>query len=563
MNIRLHGLTTILSALVVLTAPTAVLAQDNLVTGELITTVNSGTPGKGGEVTFAVTRDITNWNVTSALGNNAVVRTVTLPIVPSAFMVQPDFTLKMNTDLLESAELTSTDPQTVVYRIREDAVWSDGVPITGDDFIYFWKTQNRRDCPECLINGSYGHDFIETLEQDETGKVVTATFSEPFLGWQGLFMFLYPAHLAEKHGDIAESYNNFLSNEVPAWSGGPYMVESFDPGQLVTLVPNPKWYGEKGPYLDKLKFRIITDSTQQLTALENGEVDVIYPQGATQDMVEQAAGLDYLGIDFQMNPSANWYFMGLNSKAGPMSDIALRKAVLTAIDAGDLKAKTADPYLRNWPHMGSVMFLPNQAGYADRRGARGYGTGDVEKAKGILSEAGYKLSGGSLLDPSGKPVSTLRLGFSPGYPAADDMARLITGYIAPLGLKTDLLTGPNATADYLLSGNFDLYLSYFSQQVFPAVKAGQIFLRDAGPNYFGFNDPKIEEIIGKAAAASSIEESAAILSEADELAMDYAALFPIYQLPTALIYKEAILNLRDNPNQLGPAYNTAEWGLAE
>ena len=129
MNIRLHGLTTILSALVVLTAPTAVLAQDNLVTGELITTVNSGTPGKGGEVTFTVTRDITNWNVTSALGNNAVVRTVTLPIVPSAFMVQPDFTLKMNTDLLESAELTSTDPQTVVYRIREDAVWSDGTEI--------------------------------------------------------------------------------------------------------------------------------------------------------------------------------------------------------------------------------------------------------------------------------------------------------------------------------------------------------------------------------------------------------------------------------------------------
>jgi len=323
----------------VFTAPAAVLAQDNLVTGESITTVNPGTPGKGGEVTFTVTRDITNWNVTSALGNNAVVRTVTLPIVPSAFMVQPDFTLKMNTDLLESAELTSTDPQTVVYRIREDAVWSDGVPITGDDFIYFWKTQNRRDCPECLINASDGHDFIETLEQDETGKVVTATFSEPFVGWQGLFMFLYPAHLAEKHGDIAESYNNFLSNEVPAWSGGPYMVESFDPGQLVTLVPNPKWYGEKGPYLDKLKFRIITDSTQQLTALENGEVDVIYPQGATQDMVEQAARLDYLGIDFQMNPSANWYFMGLNSKAGPMSDIALRKAVLTAIDAGDLKAK--------------------------------------------------------------------------------------------------------------------------------------------------------------------------------------------------------------------------------
>ena len=130
--------TLLFSSLFLATLPAG--AQDNLGTGDDLREVNSATPKAGGEVTYTLSRDMTNWNVTSALGNNAVVRSATLPLVPSAFVVQPDFTLAMNTDLLESAELTSTDPQVVTYKIRPEAVWNDGTPISGEDFIYLWKT---------------------------------------------------------------------------------------------------------------------------------------------------------------------------------------------------------------------------------------------------------------------------------------------------------------------------------------------------------------------------------------------------------------------------------------
>ncbi len=538
----------------------AVTAQQNLITGPDLKAVNSGTPSKGGEVTYTISRDMTNWNVTSALGNNAVVRSTTLPLLPSAFVVKPDFTLALNTDVLESAEVVSVDPQVVVYTIRKEAVWSDGTPITGDDFVYLWKTQNRRDCADCKINAPDGHDLISKIELDATKKTVKATFSKPFVGWKGLFMFLYPAHLAAQHGTLAESYN-WLSNTVPTWSGGPYMIQSFVPGQLVTMVPNPKWYGKQGPYLDKLKFRIITDPALQLTALENGEVDVIYPQGTTQDLVQQAADLDYMNVDFQMNPAANWYFAAMNLKGTPTADIAVRKAIMTAINRDEVKAKTADSYLKNWPHMGSVMFLPSQAGYQDREVKYGWGSGNIETAKKILSEAGYKIVGGALIDPKGTAVPSMRLVFPPGYPAIADIAKLIGTYIAPLGMKLDYATGPNSTADYVLSGNFSIYMSYFSQQVFPAVKAAQVWKTGAGQNYMGFSNPTVDKLIDEAVETPDAGKSAELLAKADDLVLENAVVMPIYQLSTALIYSDKITNLRDNPNQLGPTTNTSEWGL--
>lgn len=546
-----------------LAAGSIAVAQENLITGPDLKAVNSGAPGKGGEVTYTISRDMTNWNVTSALGNNAVVRSTTLPLLPSAFIVQPDFTLKLNDDLLESAEVVSTHPQVVVYKIRNEAVWSDDTPITGDDFIYLWKTQNRRDCPDCKINAADGHDLIAKIELDPSKKIVTATFSKPFVGWKGLFMFLYPAHLAAQHGTLAESYNDWLSNTVPTWSGGPYMVESFVPGQLVTMVPNPKWYGKQGPYLDKLKFRIITDPALQLTALENGEVDVIYPQGTTQDLVQQASELDYLNVDFQMNPAANWYFAAMNLRGTPTADIAVRKAIMTAINRDDMKAKTADSYLKNWPHMGSVMFLPSQQGYEDRTVKYGYGSGNTEAAVKILKEAGYKIENGTLIDPKGAPVPAMRLVYPPGYAAIADIAKLIGTYIAPLGMRLDYATGPNSTADYVLTGNFSIYMSYFSQQVFPAVKAAQVWKTGAGQNYMGFADQKVDTLIDDAIAKTDPAESAALLAKADDIVLDNAVVFPIYQLSTALIYADRIVNLRDNPNQLGPTTNTSAWGVKQ
>jgi peptide/nickel transport system substrate-binding protein len=538
------------------------IAQDNLVTGDDINTVNTGTPSTDdGEITYTIARDIVDWNVTSARGNNPVVRSINLPIVATAFRTRPDFTFELNSDLLVSAEITGTDPQVVVYTIREEAVWNDGTPITGDDFIYIWQTHNGRDCTGCLINARDGYDLVEAIDQDETGKVVTVTFNTPYVAWQGLFMFMYPAHLAAQHGSLEESYNGFLSTEMPTWSAGPYQVDSFDPGQLVTLVPNPNWYGEETPHLSRLMFRIITDPSQHMTALENGEVDVIYPQGATQDTVQQAQELSYLDIVYQANPSANWHFVGLNLDDPALADITLRKAILTAIDVADIKAKTIDPFLDSWTRMESVMFLPSQLGYEPVTQSLGHGSGEVEAALSLLTEAGYKLEGERLIDPSGAVVPPLKLVYPTGVPIFDDFAVLIGNYLREIGIGTEVITGPNTTAEYVLKGNYSLMLNYYSQTVYPATKAEQIWTTDAPQNYGRYSNSEVDDLIERSQAAPTAEESATLLQRADRIIQEHAHQLPLFQVPTALIYRSHIVNLRDNPNQIGPLYNAGEWGV--
>ncbi|HEY2063450.1 MAG TPA: ABC transporter substrate-binding protein, partial [Amycolatopsis sp.] len=102
----------------------------------------------GGDVTFAIEKNIPNWNVVSAEGNVFETGMVTKGILPYTFYATPDLKPVLNKDFIESADITSSNPQVVTYKLNPKAVWSDGTPFSADDFIYNWKTQNGKDCPD-------------------------------------------------------------------------------------------------------------------------------------------------------------------------------------------------------------------------------------------------------------------------------------------------------------------------------------------------------------------------------------------------------------------------------
>ena len=95
-------------------------------------TANSGTPAKGGTVTHTIEKNITNWNPETADGNTFDFIQVLNMIYPNLFLYLPDVSVKLNTDILVSATQTNTSPETIVYKIQPNAVWSDGVPINAD-----------------------------------------------------------------------------------------------------------------------------------------------------------------------------------------------------------------------------------------------------------------------------------------------------------------------------------------------------------------------------------------------------------------------------------------------
>jgi peptide/nickel transport system substrate-binding protein len=530
-------------------------------------TCNSADAGElrqGGEITYAIEKNIPNWNLISSQGNVQETGYVLRGVLPATFYTQPDLTVAMNRNLLESAEVTSTDPQTIVYRIKENAVWSDGTPITAEDFSYNWKVQNGRDCPDCSVATTAGFDLIGSIEGSDGGKTVTVTMTRPFTDWKQMWASggpIYPAHVAALHGDLttpaglAESFDWFGAN-MPAFSGGPYEIENFQNNKSVTLVPNPEWYGPVPP-LDRLIFRIITDANQEPTALQNNEVQIIYPQPQV-DLVQQVR--DIPGVSSYIGLGLTWEHFDLNLANPFLASEPLRDAMFTAVDRQAIIDKTVGQFTDKAVPLNNHNFMPQQDGYEDVITETGQGSGDIEKAKRILTDAGYRIEGGQLFTPDGQPVPPMRIRYTVGNPIRQTECELFAQQVKPLGLTVNVVSTDDlgATTDL---GDYDIIVFAWVASPFPFAGAVQNWTTGQASNYGNYSNPEVDRLINEANSTADEATASKQLNEANRLMAEDAYVLPLYQKPTFIAMYDNIANVRNNSSLDGPLYNVGDWGL--
>jgi peptide/nickel transport system substrate-binding protein len=97
---------------------------------------------QGGTLNYAADQEPTGFNNNTSKDNGTSVANIIINVFPQVFDLNPDYSVSLDTDLMESAEQTSDNPQTIVYKIKQNANWSDGTPVSADDFIYLWKNLN-------------------------------------------------------------------------------------------------------------------------------------------------------------------------------------------------------------------------------------------------------------------------------------------------------------------------------------------------------------------------------------------------------------------------------------
>jgi len=244
---------------------------------------STSTVKSGGSLTFALDEDVAGFNVLQADDTEFVLQEILDQVWPMTYVTQPNLTLKLNTDLVTSATLTKSNPQTVVYQINPKATWSDGVPINAQDFIYNWQSQSGNPTFKDLGGKAFlaastsGYSSVKSVTGSNNGKTVTVVFSKPYSDWKALWGAggtpIIPAHIAQKVG-----FNNGFQNFGPAVqvSGGPYMIQSYSKGQDLVEVRNPHYWGTPGK-LSKIVFRFILDDSQIPPAMQNGEVNLASP----------------------------------------------------------------------------------------------------------------------------------------------------------------------------------------------------------------------------------------------------------------------------------------------
>jgi len=546
-------------------------------TSSNVNSINTATPKQGGRLDYTIEKDIQDWNLNTVNGNTFDTSVVLNVVYPQVWIPNPDTsTLTLNTDLTPSVTQTSTSPQTIVYKVNPNAVWSDGQPINANDFIYAWKTQNGKDCPACEAASTTGYDQIQSITGADNGKTVTVVFSKPFSDWKALFgagYGLLPAHLC-KCGDmtdkttLAKSFNTTLDKTAPKFSGGPYVITKFQSNTAVTLAPNPKWYGKKPP-LDQLVFHIITDATQEPTALSNKEVQAIYPQPQI-DLVKQVENL--ANVRYQLDLGLTWEHFDLNLhnpalKQGPAGD-ALRKALFTAVNVQSMIDKTVGQFDKDVKQLNNRMLMPQQTGYQDNVSEFGYGKGNIDAAKKILTDAGYKNVGTTgLTDPSGKKIPTLTMRYTVGNNIRKNECLLFKDAASKLGVNVSVQTTDDlgASLGHTAGKDYDIIVfawvgaPFFSanRDIYVTPKGG------AGGNNFGaYTNATVDQNLYASIQELDRNKLLGELNAADKQISADAYTLPLYQKPTFLAYYNNIVNLRDNATNVGPSYNAGSWGFA-
>ena len=523
-------------------------------------TCNSGTAKSGGTVTYTVEKTISGWNENTAASNTFDYAEILDGLLPYVFPSTPDLKSALNKDMMVSATQTKANPQTLVYKIQQNAIWSDGTPVNVDDFMWNYESSNLKKCPKCGAASTSGYDQIKSMTGSDGGKTVTVVMSQPYSDWRTMFGPMYPGHIAKQHGwdgtptGTAAAFTWFDKNQ-PTYSAGPYQLSSYSKDTSVTLVPNAKWYGQVKPKLSKLIFRIITAQTQEVPALQNNEVQAIYPQ-ANADLVTSAKAIQ--GVSTYLGKGLQWEHLDLNTKNQFLSDPKLRTAVFTAISRKDISDRTVGQFVKGIQPLNSHFYLPGQVGYQDNVTATGQGSGDLAKAKQILTDAGYTGVGSSLKTKAGKAV-TFRCTYSAGNQLRTQTCQIIQTELKQLGINLTLKSTPDLSV--LDKHDFDLIIFAWVGSPFIAQGAQQEFTSTSASSFTQNGDTASDALINQATRQTDTSKIPGLLNQADVKLVADAVSLPLFQKPTFLAAYSNIVNIRDNATLNGPPYNVQEWGL--
>lgn len=280
----------------------------------------------------------------------------------------------------------SADGKTLTIKLREDIQWSDGTPITADDFVF---TYDMIMSDKNVTQTRYPYDeYVESVEAKDAHTVVVH-FNEPFAAWltnifsgtpsaaQGLL----PKHILQPVFDKEGTLDNAEWNKSPTVGVGPFVFSEWESGSHIIFKANPNWI--KPPKLEQVFIRIVPDDAAQEAAIIAGDTDIgVFLSSDQIEKLEAGGDVDVVAV-------SSGYTEGMYLNVNPenahpaMLDVNVRKAIALATDrfsiVKDLLVEEVNPV--------NVTFWDGTAPY-DNPDLKPYPY-DPDEAKKLLDEAGW------------------------------------------------------------------------------------------------------------------------------------------------------------------------------
>lgn len=330
----------------------------------------------------------------------------------------------------------SDDNLTWTFHLRPGMTWSDGTPVTAEDYAY---TVRRMADPETAFDVTFYYGSIKNFTAATEGKVpveevgveaiddvtlaITTEQPTPFLGLIAADIYVVPPHIVEEHGD------NWSLEPATALSCGPFVLEKWDKGREVVFTNNAKYDGPSAAFWQQIVYLIGADEAV-FPAYENGEIDLIergYEQVISPADQARIESDPTLSAQLHKFPQFQTWWLAFGGEDTAFADLKVRQAFAQAVDRDAIVASA----LRGQAVPALGLLPPGfHSSNAERQKAAAYPY-DPAAAKALLAEAGY--------GEGGQPFPTYDLTLRDPSPTVQTVAQAIQAMLKEnLGIEVGI-----------------------------------------------------------------------------------------------------------------------------
>lgn len=441
----------------------------------------------------------------------------------------------------------SDDGKTYTFKLRKDGVWSDGTPVTSEDFVYAF---HRLEDPKTGAEYASMLYPVANAEEVNKGKAkpeemgvkaidantlqITLKAPTPYFLEMLTHQATYPINKAsfEKLGAEWVKPGKLVSN-------GAYTLAEWVPNDHIKMVKNPKFHDAASVKIDVVNFIQTEDRSSAMKRFEAGEMDS-YDDLPTEQLPDLKAKF---GDQIRVAPYLGTYYYAIKTDKKPWDNPELRNAISMAIDRDFL----AEKVWNNSMFPGYSMVPPGIKGYtpAMAKFAEMSQIDREDAAKKILEKLGYS--------PSNPLKMEIRYNTSENH---KNTAVAIQEQLKPLGVEVTLLNTDTKTHYAFLQekGNYDVArAAWIADYQDPETFLG-ITRKDSGNNYSSYNSPKFEDAMNKAAADGGKPElRMKDLAEAERIMIDDVGQIPLLYYSFHNIVSPKLHGFEDNVMDVHPS----------
>jgi peptide/nickel transport system substrate-binding protein len=432
----------------------------------------------------------------------------------------------------------SADGLTYTITIRDDLKWSDGTPVTAEDYVYTLEDLMFSDWLNYTYQTEWQEEvsgetvFVEVEAIDATTFVITRQTVDPEFVDNAIYSLTpYPKHIAMKYeGDVkafteAEEFNNLT------YTGnlGPYKFKEWIRNDKYVVERNSDYYLTQdtgAPYFEEYVTKLFGTSVAVLAALEAGD---IHNAGIEPEQVAKFKQME--GIKVYTRPTRAYDLIVYNLRPNGwegLRDKTVRQALSMAIDKqtfiDSIRFGFADP---------AFSLIPKPSPWYTEEGVPRYGLGslyDKAKAQRMLFEAGFGVENpdGSITvqDAEGEPIK-LTLVTTTGSKLTEDITLLVKQELGDIGIEVDfkLVPWPTQLRQYMMNNvpgsaeearynngpdavseePWDLMVLAFNTHPIAPSGSGVFFSTDGGLNFWGYSNQRVDELFLQVKSKEAID----------------------------------------------------------